>query len=453
MRGRRQLFGAAAALVLALAAACGGSGSNGSSSGGSSGSHTPVTLTVWHQFAAEEAKPFADALTGFAKRYPWIHLNLALQPNPANDTFDPNLIAAIKGGNAPDVAIGFTPAYAGQYCSSGLWEDLTPFMQKDHMSISQFAPATISYTSFGGKQCALPSLTDAFGLYYNKKMFAKAGITSPPKTMTELAADAKRLTVRNSDGSIKVAGFVPLNQWEELDIADLGNAFGATWFDKSGKAQLANEPGWTAAFEWQKQLVDWYGYSNLEKFFATYTNSEFNATNAFETGKVAMVFDGEWRTKFITRDHPTLDYGTAPFPVADNQPQLYGSGRVGGTILGIPQGTKHPQEAWDLLKYLATDTNYLVTLANSLGNVPTTTASGNSPNLHLGPQFKTFVDIWNNPRSSFYPPLTAAGAGYAQLVDNFDAQWQAGNVSDLQAGLQKLDTNIDNQQQLGGQTP
>ena len=83
------------------------------------------------------------------------------------DTFDPNLIAAIKGGNAPDVAIGFTPSYAGQYCSSGLWEDLTPFMQKDHMSITQFAPATLSYTKVAGKQCALPSLTDAYGLYYN----------------------------------------------------------------------------------------------------------------------------------------------------------------------------------------------------------------------------------------------------------------------------------------------
>ena len=326
-------------------------------------------------------------------------------------------------------------------------------MQKDNISIGQFAPGAISYTNFGGKQCALPSLTDSFGLYYNKKLFAKAGITSPPKTMTELAADAKKLTVRNSDGSIKVAGFVPLNQWEELDIADLGNAFGATWFDKSGKAQLANEPGWTAAFEWQKQLVDWYGYSNLEKFFATYTNSEFNATNAFETGKVAMTFDGEWRTKFITRDHPSFDYGTAPFPVADNEPQLYGSGRVGGTIVGIPQGTKHPQEAWDLVKYLATDTNYLVALANTLGNVPTTTASAGSPNLDLGPQFQTFIDVWKNPKSSFFPPLTASGAGYAQLADNFDAQWQAGNVSDLQAGLQTLDTNIDNQQQLGGQTP
>ena len=53
-------------------------------------------------------------------------------------------------------------------------------------------------------------LTDAYGLYYNKDMFAKAGIAGPPKTMTELMADAKKLTVRNADGSIKIAGFVPL---------------------------------------------------------------------------------------------------------------------------------------------------------------------------------------------------------------------------------------------------
>ena len=449
MRRPMQLLAAAGA-VLALAAGCGGGGSSPSSSQNTA--HTPVTITLWHLFGGEEAKPFANALAGFHKLYPWIHLKLVLQPNTTNDTFDPNLIAAIKGGNAPDVALSFAPDYAGQFCASGLWEDLTPFMNASHISIGEFAPATLSYTRFAGKQCALPSLTDAYGLYYNTAMFRKAGISGPPRTMTELMADAKRLTVRNPDGSIKVAGFVPLNLWEELDIADLAHSFGGGWF-RNGHAALAGDSGWAQAFQWQKQLVDWYGYSNVEKFYATYTNSEFNPTNAFETGKVAMVFDGEWRTAFITRDKAKISWATAPFPVGSNMPQLYGSGRVGGTIVGIPQGTKHPHEAWDLVKYLATNTGYLVGLANSAGNVPTTKASSGSPNLHLGTQFQTFVNVWNNPHSSHFPPLTAAGAGYAQLVDNFDALWQAGKVSNLQAGLRALDTNIDNQLSQGGQVP
>ncbi len=51
--------------------------------------------------------------------------------------------------------------------------------------------------------------------------------------MTELMADAKKLTVFNPDGTIKVAGFVPLNQWEELSPDDLANAWGAKWFDSA----------------------------------------------------------------------------------------------------------------------------------------------------------------------------------------------------------------------------
>ena len=185
-------------------------------------------------------------------------------------------------------------------------------------------------------------LTDAYGLYYNKAMFAKAGINGPPKTMTELMADAKKLTVRNPDGSIKIAGFVPLIQ-QESSTSTTWRAPGAVSTSTAqGNPQLATDPAWAAAMTWQKQLVDWYGYNNIVKFFSTYTTPEFNASNAFETGKVAMVFDGEWRTAMIKNDGSKVDYGTAPFPVADNHPELYGSGRVGGTIIGIPRTTKHP---------------------------------------------------------------------------------------------------------------
>ena len=315
---RMRMLTIGAVTALSVAAGCGGGSSNSSSSGPSSSiDKTPVTITMWDLWSGEEGKPFNDALKGFTKQYPWITIKQIIQPNTATDTFDPNLINAINGGNPPDVAMPFGPDYVGQYCPSGLWQDLSSYMEASNLTIDDFAPAAITYTNHGGKQCALPSLTDAFGLYYNKQMLDKAGIT-PPKTMDELMAAAKKLTVFNSDGTIKVAGFVPLNLWNELGPGDLGNAWGAKWFDDANKPQFATDPGWASAFRWQRQLIDFYGYDNITKFFAANTNNEFNKSNAFENGKVAMVFDGEWRTAFITRDVPNFQYGTVPFPAGQS---------------------------------------------------------------------------------------------------------------------------------------
>lgn len=439
---------AATALMLVAATACGGSSSDSSATPHPGGSidKTPVTITLWHMFAGEESKPFNDALSDFHKKYPWITIKQEVQPNTDEDTFDPNLLKAIKGGNSPDVAMPFGPDYVGQYCSSGKWLDLTAYMKADGISISDFAPAAVTYTNYGGNQCALPSLTDAYGLYYNKQMLSDAGI-APPKTMDELMAAAKKLTVKNPDGSIKVAGFVPLNEFNELGAPDLSRAWNAQWFDSDGKAQIATDPGWTKAFEWQKQLIDWYGYDNIAKFASTYTNAEFNKGNAFENNKIAMVFDGEWRTAFIGRDVPGFGYDTIPFPADD--PSVYGSGRVGGTVVGIPEGAKHPDQAWLLVKYLASDTHYLVTMANALGNVPTTTASANSPDLNQPAQFTTFEKVWANPKSSFSPPLKPQGGGYANLMNDFESKWEAGKISNLHQALVKLDTDIDNELALG----
>jgi multiple sugar transport system substrate-binding protein len=225
--------------------------------------------------------------------------------------------------------------------------------------------------------------------------------------------------------------------------------WGAKFFDDQGNPQYATDPGWASAMEWQKQLVDWYGYDSINTFFQSYNAAEFDPQNAFETGKVAMMFDGEWRTAFIEREHPELHYSTAFMPAADDHPELYGAARVGGTIVGIPVNSKHPDEAWLLVKYLATDPDYQVAMANQAGNVPTTTASATAPDLALPAHFQTFIDVWNNSASSFAPPLNSSGAGYQDLLTKFDKDWVAGRVSDLQSGLQTLDSDTSNQLALG----
>jgi multiple sugar transport system substrate-binding protein len=438
-------------VLVALAAGCGGDSSgNAPNTAGQAAStdKTPVTITLRHPWTGDEKKLFEQSLAAFHTKYPWITVKVIGYPD--SDTFDQQVvIKTINAGNPPDAFLSFGPDYVGQYCANNLWQDLTPFMQGDKVSIDAFAPAAVTYTNFDNKQCALPSLTDAFGLYYNKDLFAKAGLTDPPKTMTELMDYAKKLTQKNSDGSIKVAGFVPMQDWGQLGVADLARGWGAGYFDASGNPQVGTQAGWADAFNWQKSLIDWYGYDNILKFYGQYNNDEFSAQNAFETGKVAMMFDGEWRTAFIKREHPELNYGTAFMPVADDQPDLYGAARVGGTIVGIPKGSPHPEQAWLLVKYLSADPAYLVAMANAVGNVPTTQESATAANFDNTPQFQTFIDVWNNPKSSFSPPLTPTGAGYAKLLTDFAGRWQAGKVSDLAAGLKDVDKQISDQLALG----
>ena len=73
---------------------------------------------------------------------------------------------------------------------------------------------------------------------------------------------------------------------------------------RQGKSTLASDPAWAKMLTWQKELIDWYGYDNLVKWQAG-VGDEFSPENAFETGKLAMNFDGEWRTAFIQTRRPT----------------------------------------------------------------------------------------------------------------------------------------------------
>ena len=419
--------------ALALAG-CGGGGSKHSSSKDTAAADkTPVTLTFWSPFTARELKVMNAGLAKFHKKYPWITVK-----SVGAITAD-KLTAAIHAGNPPDVASMFETDSLGAFCNSGAWQDLNRYIDADKFDMNQFPKTIRDYTAYKDKRCALPFLADSYGLYYNKKMLADAGISHPPKTVDELAADAKKLTVRNPDGSLKVVGFDPLMGWYENAPVHWGPMWGAKWMngDKSG---LADNPAWEQMARWQKKLVDWYGYDNLVRWQAS-SGDEFSASNAFETGKVAMNLDGEYRIGFIKAEAPKLDFGTAPLPAS--KPDLYGSGFVIGTIMGLPKGAKHADPAWLFLKYFSTDPTTLAQMANGLQNIPSTLASLKSPELKLDPRFQTFLNVFANPKSSTQPVLSI-GAQNQTLFASFLDKWQAGHVKDedLNDGIANVDKQI-----------
>src|SRR3954454_15365061 len=192
-RHHRHLAVAAAAAALVLGAtACGGSGG-----GANDNPNAKTTITFWHGWSApNEVKAIQENIAAFEKKHP--NITVKAVANITDDKINQALRAG--GPKAPDVVSSFTTDNVGEFCTSHAFTDLTPFMKKSGIDpTATFPQAQIDYTQFKGNQCSLPLLSDAYGLYYNKAMFAKAGITSPPKTLSEFDADAVKLTKANGD--------------------------------------------------------------------------------------------------------------------------------------------------------------------------------------------------------------------------------------------------------------
>ena len=222
-------------LALALAASgCGGSSKKADTS--SSENAGPANITIWTPFVDPELKTFKAVVADFEKAHPSIHVKVV------GGTNDDKIVAAIRGGNAPDVAQSFSSDNTGAFCPSGAWIDLGPYMKDDGVDDSIFPEAPRDYSKFEGTRCALPMLADTYGLYYNKALLAKAGYKTPPKTISQLTAMAKKLTQRIANGKLKVVGFNPFPSWYENVPAHFGPSWGATWMD--GDKSALNTPEW-----------------------------------------------------------------------------------------------------------------------------------------------------------------------------------------------------------------
>jgi multiple sugar transport system substrate-binding protein len=404
------------------------------------GTEVSGTVELWHFFTDREAKAIDAVIKDFQAGHPKITVTV----KPGQD--DTKVTQAIGAGNGPDIGLSYSTDIVGKFCSSGAWVDLQQYIDRDKVDINQLNATTREYTEYDGKRCAMPFLADAYGLYYNKDMFAKAGLTAPPKTLDELTEYAKKLTVKNPDGSIKTAGFLPLTDFYENSASHLAPMVGARWLTDDGRSAIGGDPAWKTLMTWQKNLVDWYGYANLTKFRAS-LGDEFSADNAFQKGQVAINIDAEYRLAFLADQAPKLKFGVAPLPTSD--PARYGGGYVTGNVMGISKNAKNPEAAWELIKYLTTNDATIVKLANSLKNVPTTTGSLASPDLQADANFKTFIDIFTSPNSSTTPPASS-GAAYQETFQKFWNSYQSGRVKDLNAGLAQADKDVNNVMSLGG---
>ncbi|MFJ8584007.1 ABC transporter substrate-binding protein [Streptomyces sp. NPDC093595] len=426
---------AAAAALALLTSACTGS----AGAGADDDPNAPVTLTFWHGWSAPNEVKAVDAAV---ERFEDAHPNITVKavPNITDDKIQQALRAG--GSGAPDVVSSFTTDNVGKFCSSGAFADLKPFIAASGIDLEKtFAKPRLDYTQFEGKRCALPLLGDAYGLYYNKDAFAQAGIKAPPRTWSEFDEAAEKLTKEKGD-SYERLGFMPNFHGYETTPGHLVAQWSPAYFDRDGKSNIAKDPAFAAMFTWQKRLIDRLGgFRKLERYRGTF-GDEWGAKHPFHTGQVAMQLDGEWRLGMTADAKVPFEVGVAPLPVPDDQAADYGKGYLSGTILGIASTSRKQNAAWELVKYLTTDTDAVVGFANELRNVPSTHDALASPELRLDPRFKTFLDIARHPRSNTTPASVNGGA-YQVTLQEFGYLYESGREKDLKAGLERTARQID----------
>ncbi|MFP3991392.1 ABC transporter substrate-binding protein [Streptomyces sp. E11-3] len=442
MRRNRLAPAAALAAIAVLATACTGSGD----SGASDDPNAETTLTFWHGWSSPgEVAAIEKNIAAFEKKHANIKVDIV------KGITDDKLNQALRtgGSKAPDVVSSFTTDNVGRFCSSNALADLKPFLDKAGIDPAEtFLPQMAKYTEHDGKRCAVPLLGDAYGLYYNKDAFKEAGIKAPPKTLSEFDAVAKKLTKTKGD-SFERLGFMPNYLGYETTVEHYGAQFGVTYLDENGTSNTAKDPAVKEMFTWQKNLVDKLGgFRKLERY-RTSLGDEWGPKHPFHTGQVAMQLDGEWRGKMAADADLDFEVGTAPFPVPDDQVDEYGKGYLSGTILGIANNSEKKNAAWELVKYLSTDTDAVVSFANDIHNVPSTMAALKSPKLNDDPGYRTFVDIAQHPKST-HAPSSINGGAFLLTLQDYGVKYEKGKEKDLDEALRKNDAQVDKDNEQAG---
>jgi multiple sugar transport system substrate-binding protein len=382
--------------------------------------HAATTVTVWSfTHLPNEVKAFQTAADRLHTRYPWLTVTLVQNKDDADFT------KAVAAGAPPDVFVSNSPDSVAKFCQNKTVADMNPYLKAAGIDAAKTFPAgNYQYMRYQGKQCALPLLTDAFGLYYNKAMFKAAGITTPPKTLDELRADAEKLTIKKPDGTISQWGFVPAEAYNVNNTLYEGVLTGSAFYDGNGKSTLASDPNWAKLLTWAQGMNAYYGQDQVKRFVAQYQPHSDDASNPFTSGKVAMEVDGEWHIGELADYAPKLDYGIVPVPKLAGSNASPGAGETAGTVMYLPTKAAHQQEAAFTIASMATDTEFLTDLATTMSNVPSTFDSLAAwKNATGDPHWAAMVAINKDPGSG-YTPLTPAGAEigttFGTAIQSFD---------------------------------
>jgi raffinose/stachyose/melibiose transport system substrate-binding protein len=308
----------------------------------------PVTIEWWHITTGE---PGRSIFTSIANAYTAAHPNVKIHITVLeNEAFKSKLTTTIQSGQIPDLFQSWGGGTMAAQVASGALQDVTSAVAPWADTVNAGA---MSIYQVAGKQYGVPWDMGMIGVWYNKALFNKAGISAPPATWADYLTDV---------GKLKAAGIVPLaiagkDKWPSMHlwtylVVRIG---GAETMQKMISSKNWNTDACTAAGNEVLKLNALNPYQPGYKG-ATYDNEAAAVGN----GKAAMEVMGQWAPGVQVNDSANkkgigADLGWFPFPAVDGGKGDPNDGVGGGN--GIAVGKNAPPEAVDFLKFFSSKDN------------------------------------------------------------------------------------------------
>jgi len=311
MKKRSMLLLSGALALTAVLSGCGGSNGNASNSPGATSSSPSnnteapkknVTIKMF-QFKVEIAEQLQNLVNEYEKE---TGVKIQIETVGGGADYGAALKAKFNSGDKPDIFNN------GGFSDLDLWlenlEDLS-----DQPWVKDLVKGTDEPMTHDGKLYGMPIGVEGYGFIYNKDLFAQAGITELPKTLSQLEDAAKKLQDKGITPFINGYGewWVLGNHFVNLPFAYQAdpNAFIAGLNDGSQKIP-GNEvfANWTKLFD---LTVKYGGKNPLQTDYNTQVTE-------FATGKAAMTQQGNWTQVQISKTNPDVNIGFLPMPISED---------------------------------------------------------------------------------------------------------------------------------------
>ena len=302
----------------------------------------PVEVVLVQRNIPQDVKFFQGLGTKFTQQNPSISVKIETM----SSDFAQTLQARLAAGTAGDMARNATHNTLVGQALLGLFKPVDAFVKADGYDLKQHFDTAINAATVKGQLICLPWNCHPgwSAIYYLKGLFDQAQVSYPTGDWTydDWHVAAAKLTKSQNGRPFQYGMWLSTSFEAVLTIV---TADGGTFQNLDGTKPTYTDPKTIAGFQYQ---VDAY-----QKWKTSPANPSFDSrVSLWTSNRVATVLSGIWENAYlgdVTPKGETMD--VAPGPKGS-------SGQLGGyfgcNVYPIWNTSKHPQEAWQLQKYLAT---------------------------------------------------------------------------------------------------